>query len=143
MAEKKGIRVNALAKELGIESKIILRKLKEEGLGDAAPNHQSTIALGLAETVREWFNSGQLAAPEASAVAVAEKPKKTSRSKKKADAPAEEPPSAPAKDVVSTAVAEVEQRFQKFVGSSMCCDALYDGPLWRIARIVLNRSAGR
>ena len=29
MAEKKGIRVNALAKELGVESKAILAKLRE------------------------------------------------------------------------------------------------------------------
>ena len=50
LAEKaKGIRVNELAKELGVESKTILSKLKNEGLGDAAPNHMSRIALGLAE----------------------------------------------------------------------------------------------
>jgi translation initiation factor IF-2 len=56
LAEKKGIRVNALAKELGVESKSILHKLKEEGLADAAPNHMSVISLGLAESVREWFS---------------------------------------------------------------------------------------
>src|SRR3954453_14038970 len=55
LAEKKGIRVNALAKELGVESKAILQKLKDEGLGDAAPNHMSVIKTGLAESVREWF----------------------------------------------------------------------------------------
>jgi translation initiation factor IF-2 len=55
LAEKKGIRVNALAKELGVESKSILTKLKDEGLGDKAPNHMSVIPLGLAESVREWF----------------------------------------------------------------------------------------
>ncbi|MEA2710494.1 MAG: translation initiation factor [Phycisphaerales bacterium] len=55
MAEKKGIRINALAKELGVESKAILHKLKEEGLGDVAPNHMSVIKTGLAESVREWF----------------------------------------------------------------------------------------
>ena len=58
----KGIRVNLLAKELGVESKAILQKLKEEGLGDAAPNHMSTLSLGLAESVREWFSSGQQSA---------------------------------------------------------------------------------
>ena len=46
MAEKKGIRINALAKELGVESKAILHKLKEEGLGDVAPNHMSVIKTG-------------------------------------------------------------------------------------------------
>src|SRR3954466_6885408 len=56
LAEKsKGIRVNELAKELGVERKAILAKLKSEGLGDAAPNHMSRISFGLAESVREWF----------------------------------------------------------------------------------------
>ncbi len=61
MAEKKGIRVNALAKELGVESKAILAKLRDEGLGDAAPNHMSVISVGLAESVREWFSGGGVA----------------------------------------------------------------------------------
>src|SRR4051812_11992404 len=56
LAEKKGIRVNALAKELGVESKAILEKLRAEGLGDAAPNHMSVVSLGLAESIREWFS---------------------------------------------------------------------------------------
>ena len=55
----KGIRVNQLAKELGVESKLILQKLKEEGLGEVAPNHMSTLSLGLAESVREWFSLGE------------------------------------------------------------------------------------
>ena len=66
-----GIRVNQLAKELGVESKSILQKLKEEGLGDAAPNHMSLLKLGLAQSVRDWFSSGssggtavQVAPPE-------------------------------------------------------------------------------
>jgi translation initiation factor IF-2 len=50
-----------LAKELGIESKVILEKCRQEGLAEKVPNHQSTIALGLAETVRDWFSSGALA----------------------------------------------------------------------------------
>ncbi len=58
----KGIRVNALAKELGVESKVILEKCRQEGLADKVPNHQSTIALGLAETIREWHGSGALVA---------------------------------------------------------------------------------
>jgi hypothetical protein len=90
LAEKKGIRVNALAKELGVESKAILHKLKEEGLGDAAPNHMSVISLGLAESVREWFmhiGGGGTAVETAPPVEVATKPKTSrSRVKKKADA---------------------------------------------------------
>ena len=39
MAKAKGIRVNQLAKELAIPSKLILDKIKAEGLGDKVPNH--------------------------------------------------------------------------------------------------------
>lgn len=55
MAKAKGIRVNQLAKELGIPSKLILDRCKTEGLGEKVPNHMSLMSLGLAETVREWF----------------------------------------------------------------------------------------
>ncbi len=58
MAKVKGIRVNQLAKELGIPSKSILERLKNEGLGEQAPNHMSLISLGLAASVREWFANG-------------------------------------------------------------------------------------
>lgn len=97
MAEKKpikGIRVNALAKELGVESKAILLKLKEEGLGDAAPNHMSVISLGLAESVREWFSASHgtgTAIETAAPVALAEKPKPATRRRKKTEAAAEQP----------------------------------------------------
>ncbi|HZN68110.1 MAG TPA: translation initiation factor IF-2 [Tepidisphaeraceae bacterium] len=88
MAEKaKGIRVNALAKELNVDSKAILAKLKEEGL-DWAPNHMSTLKLGQAETVREWARSGELGSGGGTAVAVEEapaKPKRRPPAKKKGD----------------------------------------------------------
>ena len=51
----KGIRVNQLAKELGVTSKEILEKCRAEGLADKVPNHMSVLSLGLSETVREWF----------------------------------------------------------------------------------------
>src|SRR5437588_4673689 len=107
----KGIRVNQLAKELGVESKAILAKCRDEGLGDKVPNHMSVLSLGLAETVREWVASGELngggvataveteAPPE-----VAVKPKRP-RTRKKAEltdeAPREEvaPPSEEPTDV--------------------------------------------
>jgi translation initiation factor IF-2 len=54
----KGIRVSALAKELGVRSKVVLDKLRDEGLGDQAPNHQSTVGVGLATTIRQWFEPG-------------------------------------------------------------------------------------
>src|SRR5206468_224112 len=59
-AKTSGIRVNLLAKELEVESKDILSKLKSEGL-DWAPNHMSTLSVGQAETVRGWVNSGEIA----------------------------------------------------------------------------------
>jgi translation initiation factor IF-2 len=52
--------VNALAKELGLESKDILSKLKGEGL-DWAHNHMSTLTYGQAETVKQWYREGQIA----------------------------------------------------------------------------------
>ena len=55
----KGIRVNQLAKELGITSKEILEKCRAEGLAEKVPNHMSVLSIGLAETVREWFSAGQ------------------------------------------------------------------------------------
>lgn len=67
LAKAKGIRVNQLAKELGIPSKLILDKIKAEGLGDKVPNHMSLMSLGLAETVREWVASGVVAAAAAPA----------------------------------------------------------------------------
>jgi translation initiation factor IF-2 len=102
----KGIRVNLLAKELGVESKAILQKLKEEGLSDVAPNHMSTLSLGLAESVREWFSNAQTgggtAVETAPHVEVATKAK-TSRSKKKTEVAVEEPP---ANEPTATIVAE-------------------------------------
>src|SRR3954466_650572 len=65
-ATKSGVRVNALAKEMNLESKDILQKLKGEGL-DWAHNHMSTLTYGQAETVREWHRSGQLAASKPAA----------------------------------------------------------------------------
>jgi len=86
LAEKKvaGVRINALAKELGVESKAILNKLKEEGLGDVAPNHMSVIKMGLAASVREWFSEGLLGASTAVETGAHVEVKKTAR-KKKAD----------------------------------------------------------
>jgi len=58
MVLAKGIRVNQLAKELGVASKLILDKCKAEGLSDQVPNHMSVLSVGLSETVREWFVGG-------------------------------------------------------------------------------------
>ncbi len=58
MAKKSGIRINQLAKEIGVPSKAILDKLRAEDVGEF--NHQSTVALGLAETIKEWFASEEV-----------------------------------------------------------------------------------
>jgi translation initiation factor IF-2 len=80
----KGIRVNQLAKELGVESKAILAKCREEGLGEKVPNHMSVLSVGLSETVREWFSgSGGGTAVEV-APPVEVKPKR-SKTKKRVD----------------------------------------------------------
>jgi Translation initiation factor IF-2, N-terminal region len=51
----KGMRLNSLAKVLGVESKVILQKLKDEGLGNKVFNHMSTLSVDLEKSVREWF----------------------------------------------------------------------------------------
>ncbi|HSU65872.1 MAG TPA: translation initiation factor IF-2 [Tepidisphaeraceae bacterium] len=95
MAKATGIRVNQLAKELGVESKSILNKLREEGLGDQAPNHMSVLKLGLAQSVRDWFSGGGgggTAVETAAPVAVEVKPKKPRVKVKKATDGDELPP---------------------------------------------------
>ncbi len=58
MAVKKAtkIRVSQLAKELGIEAKSIIDKCTSEGV-EGVTTHQSTVLLGLAETIKEWFGA--------------------------------------------------------------------------------------
>lgn len=55
----KGVRINQLAKDLNVDFRAILEKLRAEGLGGDTPlNHQSSVSIGLAETIREWFSDG-------------------------------------------------------------------------------------
>ncbi|QDU32936.1 Translation initiation factor IF-2 [Poriferisphaera corsica] len=67
----KAKRVFELAKELGVKSKAIVDKCQAEGV-PGITNHMSTVKLGLAETVRQWF-SGAAAATDRTAVETAEK----------------------------------------------------------------------
>ena len=53
----KSTRVHLLAKELSVKSKAIIEKCQAEGL-DQIKNHMSTISIGLAATIREWFSEG-------------------------------------------------------------------------------------
>lgn len=51
------MRVHILAKDLGVQSKVIIGKCKAEGL--KVTNHMSTLSVGLEATIREWFSEGQ------------------------------------------------------------------------------------
>jgi translation initiation factor IF-2 len=53
----KSLRVHQLAKELGVNSKVIVAKCEAEGV-PGITNHMSVVKLGLAATVREWFADG-------------------------------------------------------------------------------------
>ena len=50
----KTLRIHNLAKELGVQSKVIVAKCKDEGVPDIT-NHMSVVKLGLAATIRQWF----------------------------------------------------------------------------------------
>ncbi|MEX1016240.1 MAG: translation initiation factor IF-2 [Phycisphaeraceae bacterium] len=54
----KAKRVFELAKELGVSSKAIVEKCKAEDVPDVT-NHMSTVKLGLAQTIREWFGEAE------------------------------------------------------------------------------------
>ena len=92
----KSLRVSTLAKELGVSNKAIIAKCEAEGV-PGITNHNSTVKLGLAVTIREWFADGEAdtqsstAAEQASSVDLEEarKPvKKKAAPKKKAPAKA-------------------------------------------------------
>ncbi len=67
----KTIRVFELAKELGVASKAVVEKCQAEGV-PGITNHMSTVKLGLAETIRQWF-SEQQQQERATAIETAEK----------------------------------------------------------------------
>jgi translation initiation factor IF-2 len=105
----KGIRVNQLAKELGVPSKLILDKCRDEGLGEKVSNHMAVLSVGLAETVREWFHAGAAgggtAVETAAPVEVAVKPK----TRKKKVAAADEVAADVSETVVSPDAPHVEE----------------------------------
>jgi translation initiation factor IF-2 len=59
VAKKTGttVRVHNIAKELNVSSKDIVEKCQSEGI-PGVTNHMSTVKIGLAATIREWFDSG-------------------------------------------------------------------------------------
>ena len=113
MAKKTStIRVFQLAKELSVESKDLITKCKAEGIPDIT-NHMSTMSLGLAATVREWFGEGQSivstaveTAPPVDLVKARAKARKKSPRTKTAVVAAE----APAEAVVAEAPVPVEAK---------------------------------
>lgn len=53
-------RVFEIAKELGVKSKAIVDKCHAEGIpAEVIKNHMSTVSVGLEQTIREWFASGE------------------------------------------------------------------------------------
>ena len=49
-------RVFEIAKELGVKSKAVVEKCRDEGIGESViKNHMSTVSVGLEQTIREWF----------------------------------------------------------------------------------------
>ena len=94
------VRVSQLAKELGVQSKDIIARCTTEGL-DEVKQPQSTVSVGLAETIREWFAGAASAAvavveapaKAAEAIATEEAPKKAKRgvAKPTVEAPAPAP----------------------------------------------------
>lgn len=52
-------RVFEIAKELGIDSKAVVKKCQAEGVPESViKNHMSTVSVGLEQTIREWFTEG-------------------------------------------------------------------------------------
>lgn len=97
MAKQK--RVFEVAKELSVDSKVIVAKCQAEGV-PGITNHMSTVKLGLEATIHEWFGEGA-GGGIATAVETAEKvdlskARKTTRSRARAKAPAPAPAEAQA-----------------------------------------------
>ena len=81
------LRIHILSKELGVTSKAIIAKCKNEGV-EGITNHMSTVSAGLAETIREWFSaSAHKTSVETTAPVDLEKvrAKRRTRKKKKKD----------------------------------------------------------
>ncbi len=108
------IRVHELAKELGVKSKEIIAKCEAEDI-PGVTNHMSALAIGLAETIRQWFGdadtsaSAAKAAQEAAAggsVATVAKTVKKSAAKKKARKASPKKKAASKKTTTKTVAAE-------------------------------------
>jgi translation initiation factor IF-2 len=87
-----------LAKEIGIDSKVIVAKCQAEGIPDTViKNHMSQVSVGLEMTIREWFSGGAggTAVETAEKVDVEKaKTKKSAAKKATSDAPSVNAPPA-------------------------------------------------
>ncbi|MFI4917737.1 MAG: translation initiation factor IF-2 [Phycisphaerales bacterium JB060] len=105
-------RVFEIAKELGVASKAVVQKCRDEGIPESnIKNHMSTVSVGLEATIREWFGGEE--APSATSVETSKridlekvraKPRARKAAAKKATA------SESAETSTSTAVAEPPKR---------------------------------
>jgi translation initiation factor IF-2 len=101
------LKVFQLAKELGIDSKAIVAKCKDEGV-PKIDTHMSPVSAGLAQTIREWFAAGEIktaveTTPHVAAAKIQKAPRK--RASKKAAG-------GHAGDATGTAVAEPPEQVE-------------------------------
>lgn len=90
----KTLRVHNIAKEINVPSKVIVAKCQAEGLSDIT-NHMSTVKLGLAETIRQWFSEGhELTTAVETADAVDQEVVKKAAARKRAKPKAKKPAAA-------------------------------------------------
>ncbi len=98
----KTLRVHDLAKELGVSSKVIVAKCEAEDV-PGITNHMSTVKLGLAETIRQWFSEGEAEDTGGTAVETAQKVDlktvRKARPRRKAAPPEAKPAARPAAKV--------------------------------------------
>lgn len=90
------LRVHTLSKELGVTSKAIIEKCKNESV-EGVTNHMSALSAGLAETIREWFSTAdhktavEEAAPvDIDAVRIKRKGTRRKKAEPRKEAPVEE-----------------------------------------------------
>ncbi|MCH2135029.1 MAG: translation initiation factor IF-2 [Phycisphaerales bacterium] len=84
MAKKTAsIRVHQVAKDLGVTSKAVVAKCKEEGIPDIT-NHMSALSAGLAATIRDWFSDAQAGSTSVETAAKVDLKKVKAKPRKKA-----------------------------------------------------------
>ncbi|MEI8196187.1 MAG: hypothetical protein WCI73_09790, partial [Phycisphaerae bacterium] len=85
MSSTKGIKLFQLAKELEINSKLLVEKLQAEQIPNIE-NYQSTVSHGLEATIRDWHKNGELADLIEKSKHIPSKSKKKASAKSKVNA---------------------------------------------------------